>query len=188
MGAFIHSIAVKTSSRKYLFPICDEIPEPAYIGDPIDGWVPVFPETYGEFEFAQKASEKLNTVVLVGITHDSDDLYFQIHDKGKKVFEYEYTPTFSSNLGVIITGNISTLNDYSSKKKDEKYIKEVLTAGGDKYVFQEERYRDILKILDMPESLSPLVYGAYDYIDVGNLEEEIKKDMPSLARYTPFSR
>src|SRR3989344_4086895 len=192
MGSFVHSITVKTKNKKDLQKVVDETHESAYVGDPVDNWIPVFPEIYGEFDFSEKASEKLQTVVLVGSTHDSDDLYFQIYDKGKKAFEYDYAPTFSKDIGVIRIGGIDTLNKYTLQKKDEKDIKDILTAEAgknDKYVFVEERYFDILEILDIPKGLARgLTSFAYNYIEDASsqkeLEESIKKDLPNLTKYT----
>ncbi len=193
MGSFIHSIAVKTKNKRDLQQVVDERKEAAYVGDSVDDWVPVFPENYGEFDFAQKTSEKLQTTVFIGSTHDSDDLYFQIYDKGKTIFEYDYAPTFSSDIGVIRIGTIDTLNEYASQKKDEKDIKEILNAEAgknDKYVFAEERYADILEMLDIQKGLARgLTSFAYDYIENSSsqkeLEDSIKKDLPNLVKYTP---
>ncbi len=193
MGSFVHSLAVKTKNKKDLQKVVDETHESAYVGDPVDDWVPVFPENYGESDFAQKVSEKLQKVTFLGYTHDSDDLYFQIYDKGKKVFEYDYAPTFSSDIGVIRTGNIDAFNKYVSYKKDEKDIKEILTAEAgknDKYTFAEERYFYILEILGVPKHLARgLSNFAYNYINDApsqkELEESINKDLPNLTKYTP---
>lgn len=187
MGAFIHSVAVKTDSVEDIIGVIDNVGESAYISKSVGGWAPVFPEEYGEFDLAERVSEQLDTAVVVGVTHDSDDLYFRIYDKGKMVFEYEYTPTFSNNLGVILKGDVATLNKYALEKKDTDYITKLLTspAGSeDKYVFVEERYADILGILGLP---SYLANYSYEYIENSpyqkEFEDAVKKDMPDLVKH-----
>jgi hypothetical protein len=173
MGMFIHNLAVRTSEKAKVIDLLKENQLTSYISEPIDKWILIFPEDMDlMFEVAPKISLELNTVVTTGFVGDSDDLIFQLYDTGKCILDFIEDKTAGDGI-IFKTGKAEDLGSYISEE-DALKAEQVFPA---EYVFAEEKYADIITLLDIPKSLSQ---WTYDYIyQALNPVEEYQQEMRS---------
>lgn len=180
MGAFFGNIGVKATDKNSIEQVIQESGEKAYIAGSVNGWFLIFPANDFELpNIGQGLSQKANTLAVVGQVFDSDDFAFQVYENGKLVFDYLEDRT--SGKGIAINaGSVKDLEEYF-EALNVSVLEEILNK--EDYVFSEEKYQDVLKILDMPSALGNL--WGFEYIeraDDDGRHEEKEKDLPNLVK------
>lgn len=188
MGMFLQNIAIKTLNKNRVVSLFKEYNLPGYISSSGD-WIMLFPEIIGEEDdssmntFLLSTTDELQTIATKAFIHDSDDLFFQLYDKGKLVFDYVVDSLTGEGIAVK-EGSAEILIKYAQKEISLEEIEDILKLeDSDKYVFVEERYRDIIAFLGMPKGLGNWSYG---YIGGGEndpvLRKTFKEELPDVKQ------
>lgn len=182
MGTTVCNIAIKTTEVKPLLPLVKEISPEAYIAQPVNSWVQIFPDDYDE-EIAKQLSAKFKTVGLFSQVYNSDDLVIKIYDRGELVFDYFLDMTGGSMVN-FKKGDSSVFVKYGLTDREEivEKIKQTLDEPFmEEYILAEERLRDLCKFLGIAPALGCVGYETIEFAQ-DQEKETLEADYPGLVK------
>ena len=138
MGTFYTGLHAKCPERKLVSTAVMGIgASPAYVTNPKNGWVSVFPEQTESQdekileELSIKLSEHLHTGVIGFLVHDSDVFIYKLAADGKLLDSYNSSPGyFDGNEAAPEGGNLDALLQFCPDGTNREELERVLSSGG----------------------------------------------------------
>jgi hypothetical protein len=162
MGGFYDSIHVRTESYDLVKSVLAELAKKDghkfYLAPPINGWVSLFPEKYGDETLALAISRQTKMNVLRLMVHDDDVFCYFYYCEGKLVDEYNSRPDYFGDKVPAkerkrLKGNPEVFSDLVNDEAKMAKIRKILKP------------RSLLKKMQIPDEL-----------------KEMNKKMKSLAK------
>ncbi len=98
MGGFYDSIHIRSESSDYIRNVLADISKREgykfFMSKPINGWIGVFPDNYGQVPLADAIANMVNYDVLRLVVHDDDVFCYWYYRDGKLVDEYNSCPDY----------------------------------------------------------------------------------------------
>jgi hypothetical protein len=176
MGGFYGSIHVRADSNQLIKRVLEMVAQKKkrkfYLAPPINGWVGVFPDGYGQDERLSKfIAKQLDYDVLHLMVHDDDTFCYWFYRNGNLVDEYNSHPGYfgefvSRKKREKLKGNPDVFNDLVTDHTKIPRIREILCKPKDlskdalldpniieKLKRFEEVSKEIKKFINDPDSI-----------------------------------
>jgi hypothetical protein len=171
MGTFYGSVLVRTEKSDEVQKALDEVAKATdckfLIGPAVNGWISAFPDNSGQNEKTSvEIAKRLPNDIFHLIVHDDDIFAYFFFRKGQLVDQYDSCPDYfkkvSSEEKQRWQGRPELFQDLLTKSGSLNTLKTLLAANKEKYTFEQERMREFVELLGLPNALS-----SYEYLDSG---------------------
>jgi predicted RNA-binding protein Jag len=171
MGAFYGSILVRTEKSDEVQKAFDEVAKATdckfLMGPVVNGWISGFPNNSGQNEKTSvEIAKRLPNDIFHLIVHDDDIFAYFFFRKGQLVDQYDSCPDYFKKVSLEEKqrwkGRPELFQDLLTKSGSLNKLKTLLAANKEKYSFEQERMREFVELLGLPNAL-----GSYEYLDSG---------------------
>lgn len=175
MGAFYGSILIRTKNpetvRSALEQTAKKTDSRFLMGPAINGWISIFPNHAGQDDrISAEIANHLSDDILHLQVHDDDVFAYSFYRDRRLIDQYNSCPDYFQEVSADerqkYKGRPDLFQDLFPKPGILEKLKAILDADKEKYVFEQERMREFVEALEIPNALS-----SYEYLDSGERDE-----------------
>jgi hypothetical protein len=171
MGTFYGSVLGQTEKLDEVLKALNEVAQATdckfLIGPVMKGWISAFPNNSGQNEQTSlEIAKRLSHEIFHLIVHDDDIFAYFFFRKGQLVDQYDSCPDYFRKVSpeekLRWQGRPELFQDLLTKPGTLDKLKSLLAANRKDYTFEQERMREFVALLGLPNALS-----SYEYLDSG---------------------
>lgn len=171
MGAFYGSILIRTEDSSLVQKALENVVKGMdcrfLLGPAVNGWISVFPNNGGQSDQTSVETAKfLHCDILHLVVHDDDIFCYYFYRDGRLIDRYDSCPDYFSKVSdeekQQCQGRPELFQNLLRKPESLKKVKTLLAADDKKFTFEQERMKQFVELLDLPNALS-----SYEYLQSG---------------------